>query len=227
MTRLLVIDDEVPFLRAMGVSLRAHGYDVDLARNGESGLALAAEQRPDAIVLDLGLPGTDGVEVLKGLRAWSHVPVVVLSARHSERSIINALDAGADDYVTKPFAMGELLARIRAAVRRTRPGEDTPQVDTEDFSVNLSEKRVVVNGAEVRLTPTEWRLVEVLVRNRGKLVTQRQLLEEVWGSAGQRSDYLRVYMARIRRKLEPDPTRPRYFFTEPGMGCRFDTKRTE
>jgi two-component system KDP operon response regulator KdpE len=169
------------------------------------------------------LPGITGIEVIEGLRGWTAVPIVVLSARDAERDKIDALDAGADDYVTKPFGMGELLARIRAALRRDLAGADAPVVTTADFVVDLATKRVVRDGEDVRLTPTEWGLVEALVRNAGKLVGQRQLLQQVWGPEyGSETNYLRVHMAHIRRKLEPDPSRPRYFITEPGMGYRFD-----
>jgi two-component system KDP operon response regulator KdpE len=222
-TRVLVVDDEAPIRRAMAANLRARGFDVDLAESGEEALAMAARQHPDVVLLDLGLPGMDGLDVIDGLRGWSQVPIVVLSARGSERDKVAALDAGADDYVSKPFGMDELLARLRAAVRRTAVGEEVAVVSTPDFSVDLVAKRVLEPGGQpVRLTPTEWLLLEVLVRNRGKLVSQRQLLQEVWGpSYGDESNYLRVHMAHLRGKLEPDRSRPRYLITEPGMGYRF------
>jgi two-component system KDP operon response regulator KdpE len=220
--RILVVDDEVPFLRALGVSLRARGYGVELARDGPSALDLAAGRHPDVVVLDLGLPHMDGTDVIRGLRAWSQVPIIVLSARHQEQAKVDALDAGADDYVTKPFGMNELLARVRAALRRSAPVREEPVITTEHLSIDLSGKRVLAGGEEVRLTPTEWHLVEVLVRHRGKLVSQAQLLREIRGPQFERdTDYLRVFMAQVRRKLEPDPPRPRYFITEPGMGYRF------
>jgi two-component system KDP operon response regulator KdpE len=222
-TRLLLIDDEAPFVRAMGVSLRAMGYDVDAAPSGAAGLAKAATTTPDVIVLDLGLPDMDGLEVLNGLRAWTAVPVIVLSARDRDEAKVAALDGGADDYVTKPFSMDELLARIRAALRR-RPGavSEEPVVDTDDFRIDMAAKEVTVSGETVRLTPTEWNVLEVLVRNQGKLVSQRQLLKEVWGPQYEtETEYLRVYLAALRRKLEPTPSQPRYFITEPGMGYRF------
>ena len=229
MSRVLVVDDEPQILRALAVNLRARGYDVDLAKTGEQALELAARSHPDVVVLDLGLPGIDGVEVIRGLRGWSTVPIVVLSAREAEAEKVAALDAGADDYVTKPFGMDELLARLRAAVRRGAPAEEEAFVETPDFVIDLAAKRVhrTMDGAgareEVRLTPTEWHLVEVLVRNQGKLVTQRRLLDEVWGPMHEQdTNYLRVYMAQVRRKLEPEPSRPRYFQTEPGMGYRFE-----
>jgi two-component system KDP operon response regulator KdpE len=222
MSRILVVDDEPQLLRALGTNLKARGYDVDLAATGESALTLAARKHPDLVILDLGLPGIDGVEVIRGLRGWTRVPVIVLSVRETERAKVEALDAGADDYVTKPFGMDELLARLRAALRRAAPGEEEAVVDTGDFSVDLSAKRVTRNGGEVRLTPTEWHIVEVLVRNPGKLVTQRQLLQEVWGPQYEKeTNYLRVYLAQIRKKLEPDPAHPRYFLTEARMGYRF------
>jgi two-component system KDP operon response regulator KdpE len=222
--RVLVVDDEAPILRALATNLRARGYEVDLAATGEEALQVAARHRPDVVILDLGLPGISGVEVIDGLRGWSTVPIIVLSARGAEHDKVAALDAGADDYVTKPFGMDELLARLRAALRRNAPAGDTEvaTVTTADFVVDLAAKRVTGGDGEVRLTPTEWGLVETLVRNAGKLVSQRQLLQDVWGPQYRdETNYLRVHMAHIRRKLEPDPSRPRYFVTEPGMGYRF------
>ncbi len=231
MTRVLVVDDEPQILRALGINLRARGYDVDLAPDGEQALTLAARHHPDVVVLDLGLPGIDGVDVIRGLRGWSTVPIVVLSVRDGEPDKVSALDAGADDYVTKPFGMDELMARLRAALRRATPAEEAPVIVTPDFTIDLSAKRVhrpgIAGDEEVRLTPTEWHLVEVLVRNQGKLVSQRQLLQEVWGPEyHDETAYLRVHMANVRRKLEPEPSRPRYFFTEPGMGYRFESTAT-
>jgi two-component system KDP operon response regulator KdpE len=221
-SRVLVVDDEPQLLRAMAINLRARGYEVDLAPTGEHALQLAAKRHPDVVVLDLGLPGIDGVDVIRGLRGWSAVPIVVLSARDAETAKVAALDAGADDYVTKPFGMDELLARLRAALRRAAPAEEDATIDTDDFVIDLAAKRVTRADGEVRLTPTEWHLVEVLVRNAGRLVTQRQLLQEVWGPEYRTATvYLRVHMAQVRRKLEPDPSRPRYFITERGMGYRF------
>jgi len=223
MTRVLVVEDEASIRRALVVNLRARSYDVDAAESGRGALELAARHHPDVVLLDLGLPDLDGIEVIAGLRGWTNVPIVVLSARGSERHKVAALDAGADDYVSKPFGMDELLARLRAAVRRAQPAAEEPVVETDHFTVDLSSKRAVdVAGAPIRLTPTEWHLLEVLVRNRGKLVGQRQLLQEVWGpSYGEEANYLRVHMAHLRRKLEPERGRPRYFLTEPGMGYRF------
>jgi two-component system KDP operon response regulator KdpE len=221
-TRILVVDDEPQLLRALGTNLKARGYDVDLAPTGETALTLAARKHPDLVVLDLGLPGIDGVDVIRGLRGWSTVPIVVLSVRETERAKVEALDAGADDYVTKPFGMDELLARMRAALRRAAPAEEEATVETAHFTVDLASKRVRRDGADVRLTPTEWQIIEVLVRNPDRLVTQRQLLQEVWGPQYEKeTNYLRVYLAQIRKKLEPDPARPRYFLTEPRMGYRF------
>jgi len=224
-TRVLVVDDEPQISRALAVNLKARDYEVDVAPTGEKALDLAARRHPDAVVLDLGLPGISGVEVIKGLRGWTSVPIIVLSVRESEAEKVVALDAGADDYVTKPFGMDELLARLRAALRRAALPEEEAAVETEHFTVDFSVKRISTPDGEVRLTPTEWHVVEVLVRNRGKLVSQRQLLREVWGPTYEdQTNYLRVFMAQIRRKLEPDPARPRYFITEPGMGYRFDAE---
>ena len=223
MTRILVVDDEPQILRALGTNLRARGYDVELAATGEAALTVAARKHPDLVVLDLGLPGIDGVEVIRGLRGWTSVPIVVLSVRESEGVKVAALDAGADDYVTKPFGMDELLARLRAALRRAAPAEEEAVVETPDFTVDLAAKRVRGANGEIRLTPTEWQIVEVLVRNAGKLVTQRTLLQEVWGPQYEKeTNYLRVFLAQIRRKLEPDPAKPRYFMTEARMGYRFE-----
>jgi two-component system, OmpR family, KDP operon response regulator KdpE len=223
MTRILVVDDEPQLLRALGTNLRARGYDVELAPTGEAALAVAARKHPDLVVLDLGLPGIDGVEVIRGLRGWTSVPIIVLSVREREGEKVAALDAGADDYVTKPFGMDELLARLRAALRRAAPAEEAAVVQTTDFTVDLAAKRVSAGAGEVKLTPTEWHVVEVLVRNAGKLVSQRQLLQEVWGPQYEtETNYLRVYLAQIRRKLEPDPAKPRYFITEARMGYRFE-----
>jgi two-component system, OmpR family, KDP operon response regulator KdpE len=222
MTRILVVDDEPQILRALGTNLRARGYDVELAPTGEAALTIAARKHPDLVILDLGLPGIDGTEVIRGLRGWTAVPIIVLTVRETEGDKVAALDAGADDYVTKPFGMDELLARLRAALRRAAPAEEEAVVETRDFTVDLAAKRVTRSGEEVRLTPTEWHVVEMLVRNAGRLVTQRQLLQEVWGPQYKKeTNYLRVYLAQIRKKLEPDPARPRYFLTEARMGYRF------
>ena len=222
--RILVVDDEPQLLRALATNLKARGYEVDQATTGEAALMLAASHHPDLVVLDLGLPGIDGLEVISGLRGWSSVPIVVLSVREREADKVAALDAGADDYVTKPFGMDELLARLRAALRRAAPAEkEEPIVTTPDFTVDLAKKRVSRDSKEVKLTPTEWEIVEILVRSEGRLVTQRQLLKAVWGPQYEKeTNYLRVYLAQIRRKLEPDPSQPRYFVTEPRIGYRFE-----
>jgi two-component system KDP operon response regulator KdpE len=222
-SRILVIDDEPQIRRTLEINLAARGYAVDLAATGEIALDLAARRHPDLVVLDLGLPGMDGLEVVRSLRSWSKVPILVLSARETERAKVAALEAGADDYVTKPFGMAELIARVRAALRRGAPPEEELVITTDAFTVDLTAKRITAGNHEVKLTPTQWRVVEVLVGNRGRLVSQRQLLQEVWGPAySDETHYLRVFLAQIRRKLEPDPSRPRYFITEPGMGYRFD-----
>ncbi|MET9081667.1 response regulator [Streptomyces sp. NPDC004237] len=227
MTRVLVVDDEPQIVRALVINLKARKYEVDAAPDGRTALELAASRHPDVVVLDLGLPDMDGVEVIRGLRGWTRVPILVLSARHSSDEKVEALDAGADDYVTKPFGMDELLARLRASVRRAEPvaggDEDDVLVETDGFTVDLAAKKVNRAGKDVRLTPTEWHLLEVLVRNTGRLVSQKQLLQEVWGpSYGTETNYLRVYMAQLRRKLEADPSHPKHFITEPGMGYRFE-----
>ncbi|MHB1547933.1 MAG: response regulator [Acidimicrobiales bacterium] len=223
MSHILVVDDEAPFARALSIGLRARGYDVEWVANGRSGLEAAAREHPDVILLDLGLPDLDGIDVLRGLRAWTTTPVIVLSARSYEQAKVEALDCGADDYVTKPFGMDELLARVRTALRRGAPTEDRARVVTEHFTIDLLNEQVIDHqGRPVHLTPTEWHMLATLARNPGKLISQRQLLQTVWGPQYEReSDYLRSYMGRIRRKLEPDPARPRYFQTEPGMGYRF------
>jgi two-component system KDP operon response regulator KdpE len=221
-SRVLVVDDEPGLRRALAINLRARGYDVDVAADGSAALAAASGQPPDVVVLDLGLPDMDGTQVIEGLRGWTQVPIIVLSARAGEPDKVVALDAGADDYVTKPFGMDELLARLRAALRRQAPADEAPVVRTASFTVDLAAKTADKDGSPVRLTPTEWHLLEVLVRNRGKLVGQRQLLQEIWGPQYEtETNYLRVYMAQLRRKLESDPSRPRHLITEPGMGYRF------
>jgi two-component system, OmpR family, KDP operon response regulator KdpE len=223
MTRILAVDDEPPILRALSANLRARGYEVDLAINGEEALELVARHKPDAVILDLGLPGMSGLDVIRGLRGWTDTPIIVLTARDAQADKVAGLDAGADDYVTKPFEMEELFARLRAALRRAVPSHEEPVITTPDFSVDLGAKKVTTSAGEVRLTPTEWGLVEVLVRNAGRLVTAKQLLQDVWGPHyGDETNYLRVHFAHIRRKLEPNPSSPRYFITEPGMGYRFE-----
>jgi two-component system KDP operon response regulator KdpE len=221
-TRVLIVDDEPQLLRALGINLRARRYDVDTAHDGATALAAASRRPPDLVILDLGLPDLDGVDVVRGLRGWSSVPIIVLSARDNEPDKVAALDAGADDYVTKPFGMDELLARLRAALRRMTPTDTAPVVTTDGFTIDLTAKRVTTPDREVRLTPTEWQLLEILVRNPDKLVGHRQLLREIWGPGYEtETNYLRVYMAQLRRKLELNPSRPQHLLTEPGMGYRF------
>jgi two-component system, OmpR family, KDP operon response regulator KdpE len=222
-TRILVVDDDRHLLRALHIALSARGYDVAGAADGATALTAASNATPDLVIIDLGLPDMDGVTVVEGLRGWLSVPIIVLSARHMEQAKINALDAGADDYITKPFGMGELLARIRAALRRVHPeADDAPVIETEDFTIDLSARRVRTPSGDVRLTPTEWHLLEVLARNAGRLVTHQQLLHEVWGPRYEtETNYLRVHLANLRRKLEPEPSRPRYLITDPGLGYRF------
>jgi two-component system KDP operon response regulator KdpE len=234
-TRVLVVDDEPQILRALRINLRVRHYEVSVAANGEQALAEAARHPPDVVILDLGLPDLDGVEVIQGLRGWTSAPIIVLSGRADSTDKVDALDAGADDYVTKPFAMDELLARIRAVGRRAAPDGEVPQVHLGELVVDLAAKRVTRaagpwpagpgadgGSSDVRLTPTEWHLLEVLLRHPGKLLSQRQLLAEVWGPGyGDAAGNLRLYMAQLRRKLEPDPARPRWLITEPGMGYRY------
>ena len=222
-TRILIVDDEPQLRRALDINLRVRGYEVAQASRGEEALRLLASFHPDAIVLDLGLPGIDGLEVIRGVRGWSSVPIVVLSVRDAEADKVAALDAGADDYVTKPFGMDELLARLRAALRRNAPAHEEAVVTAGELVIDLGARRVQRAGSDVRLTPTEWHLVEMLVRHPGRLVSQPQLLRDVWGpSYVDNTNYLRVYMAQIRRKLESNPSKPVHFITEPGMGYRFE-----
>jgi two-component system, OmpR family, KDP operon response regulator KdpE len=250
MTRVLVVDDEPQIVRALRINLRARQYEVFTAQNGTQALTEAAHHPPDLVILDLGLPDMDGVEVIDGLRGWTDAPIIVLSGRADSTDKVEALDAGADDYVTKPFGMDELLARMRAALRRSTPDASEPVVQLGALTVDLAAKRVIrgqpaaaaVGAAgdglghapggrntDVRLTPTEWHLLEVLLRHPGKLLSQKQLLQEVWGPGyADATGNLRLYMAQLRRKLEPDPARPRWLLTEPGMGYRYqpDDDRT-
>src|SRR4051794_3255706 len=226
--RILVVDDEPQILRALRITLRARSYAVETAVTGAEALAVAARTRPDIVLLDLGLPDMDGVDVIRGLRGWTSTPIIVLSGRTDSLDKVEALDAGADDYVTKPFDMDELLARTRAVTRRAAGDEDNAVVRVGGVTVDLAARRVVRDGdgpeddRQIRLTPTEWSLLLVLLRHPGRLVSQRQLLHEVWGPAyNDETNYLRQYMAQLRRKLEPDSERPRYLVTEPGMGYRF------
>jgi two-component system KDP operon response regulator KdpE len=221
---VLVVEDEPQVLRFLRASLSAHGYRVLEAASGEQGLVEAATRVPEIVLLDLGLPGLDGVEVARRLREWSAVPVIVLSARGQESDKIKALDAGADDYLTKPFGVGELLARMRVALRnaaRVAAGPGEPSFEVGELRVDLAARRVFVRDEEVRLTRTEYNLLATLVKHAGKVVTHRQLLQEVWGpGAAGESHYLRVYMGQLRHKLEQDPARPRYLLTETGVGYR-------
>jgi two-component system, OmpR family, KDP operon response regulator KdpE len=220
---VLVVDDDPGLVRALSINLRARGYEVHAAATGAGALQLAAAHPPQAVVLDLGLPDLDGIEVIQGLRGWTAVPILVLSAREQQREKVAALDAGADDYVVKPFGMDELLARLRAAIRRGAAEPAPPTVVTVDFTVDLAAGRVLRDGADVKLTPTEWHLLEVLARNPGRVVDHARLLTEVWGPAyADQTNYLRVYMATLRRKLEPDAANPRHLLTEAGRGYRFE-----
>ncbi|AXE23446.1 DNA-binding response regulator [Streptomyces globosus] len=226
MTTVLVVEDDPQLVRALRINLQARKFEVKAASDGAGALRLAATVKPDVILLDLGLPDMDGLAVLKGVRDWSRAPILVLSARQTSEEKVRALDAGADDYVTKPFSMDELLARLRAAVRRREtpePPGGTDLVTTDGFTVDLVAKKVRRDGRDVRLTPTEWHLLEILITHPGRLISQRRLLLEVWGPTyADKTNYLRVYMAQLRRKLEADPAHPRYLITEPGMGYRFE-----
>ncbi|GAB3918760.1 DNA-binding response regulator [Microlunatus endophyticus] len=222
---VLIVDDEPALAKALSINLRARHWDVITASNGAAALEAAAKRPIDLAIIDLGLPDMDGIEVIEGIRGWSRVPIIVLSARHDSDEKVAALDAGADDYVTKPFGMDELLARLRANLRRSQPADEAsePVVTAGSLEIDLAARRVTRDGRPVRLTPTEWHFLEVLVRHRGRLVSHQQLLTEVWGP-GYRTEtnYLRVYSAQLRRKLEDDPARPKFIVTEPGMGYRFD-----
>ncbi len=221
--RALVVEDDPRIGKTLEVNLKARGYEADIALTGERALELAARHHPDVVILDLGLPGIDGLDVVRGLRGWTSVPIVVLSGRGSEAAKVEALDLGADDYLTKPFGMDELFARLRAAVRRAVLPEGKAVVTTPDFTIDFAAKQVRRAGELIRLTPTQWHIVEVLVRHPGRLVTYEQLLHEVWGPRyGKETNYLRVFMTQIRTELEPEPSQPRYFITEPGLGFRFE-----
>jgi two-component system, OmpR family, KDP operon response regulator KdpE len=226
-TRVLIVDDEPQILRALRINLRVRQYEVHTAATGAEALEMAAAHPPDLVILDLGLPDMEGVDVIAGLRGWTAAPIIVLSGRADSADKVEALDAGADDYVTKPFGVEELLARMRAATRRTGAAEDSPRVVLGEITVDLAAKRVTRHAghdgsADIRLTPTEWHLLEVLLRNPGRLLSQKQLLHDVWGPGyDNASGNLRLYMAQLRRKLEPDPARPRWLITEPGMGYRY------
>jgi two-component system KDP operon response regulator KdpE len=221
-THVLIVDDERALRQALAINLRARNYEVTAVGDGAAALAAAASHPPDVVILDLGLPDMDGNDVIEGLRGWSQAPIIVLSARTTQGDKVVALDVGADDYMTKPFGMDELLARLRAALRRAGTDPDAPIVETESFTIDLATKQASTPSGPVRLTPTEWHLLEVLIRHEGKLVPRRDLLQEVWGPAYEtETNYLRVYMAQLRRKLEADPSHPRHLITEPGLGYRF------
>ncbi|WP_314175064.1 response regulator [Streptomyces winkii] len=226
MTRVLVVEDEIQLVRALEINLKARKYEVAAARDGATALRTASERPPDVVLLDLGLPDMDGIEVIRGLRSWTRMPILVVSARQTSDEKVEALDAGADDYIPKPFSMDELLARLRAASRRAEaggPADHSAIIATEEFTVDLRAKKVDRRGKDVRLTPTEWHLLEMLILNRGRMVSQMRLLKEVWGPTyGTQANYLRVYMAQLRRKLEADPAHPRHLITAPGMGYRFE-----
>ncbi|NAZ75164.1 response regulator [Kineococcus sp. T13] len=225
MSRVLVVDDEPGLRRALSINLSARGWEVTVAADGAGALEAAAAGHPDVVLLDLGLPDLDGLEVIAGIRGWSRVPIIVLTARTASADAVDALDAGADDYVTKPFAMDVLLARLRAAVRRGADASGAaPEVlDSGDLHIDLARRTVTRGGEAVKLTPTEWHLLQVLATNAGRLVTQTQLLQEVWGpSYGRETNYLRVYVGQLRRKLERVPSAPVHLITEPGMGYRFE-----
>ncbi|HEX6526438.1 MAG TPA: response regulator [Streptosporangiaceae bacterium] len=239
MTQVLVVDDEPQILRALRINLRVRDYEVHMAATGAEALEVAGRYPPDLVILDLGLPDLDGVEVIHGLRGWTKAPIIVLSGRGDSIDKVEALDAGADDYITKPFGVEELLARMRAVVRRVGSAEDMPRIRLGDLIVDLAAKRVIrqvpvpaggagAAGDDIRLTPTEWHLLEVLLRNPGKLLSRNQLLTEVWGPGyADATGNLRLYMAQLRRKLEPDPARPRWLITEPGMGYRYQPSPDE
>lgn len=222
--RVLVVDDEKQIRRMLKAALEGHGYDIAEAATGQQGLSQTAIFHPDLIVLDLGLPDFDGVEVIQRLREWTQIPIIVLSVREHEDDKIKALDAGADDYVTKPFSMGELLARLRASLRRTAGSEDTPLLTFGELSVDLARRYVTIRGEEVKLTPTEYEVLKYLAQQAGRVVTHRQLLKAIWGSNYQEeSQYLRVYVGQLRRKIEADPSQPAIIITEPGVGYRLIT----
>ncbi|HEX5427177.1 MAG TPA: response regulator [Pedococcus sp.] len=224
MSRVLIVEDETGLRRALSINLKAHGYTVEAVADGAAALRAAAAGPPDLVIVDLGLPGMDGMDVVAGIRGWSAVPIIILSARDSQWDKVDGLDAGADDYLTKPFAMDELLARIRAALRRSAPMPAVdPVVQTATLRIDLAARKVARDGRDVRLTPTEWHFLEALLRHSGKLVSGQQLLRDIWGPAySEETNYLRVYMAQLRRKLEADPSHPRHLITEPGLGYRFE-----
>lgn len=224
MNSILIVDDEKPFLKALSISIRASGYKVTCAYDAGSALTEIANSKPDLVLLDLGLPDMDGINFISVLRERSDIPIIVLSARQQQESKIETLDIGANDYITKPFHMGELLARIRVVLRHSAPTTNSPIIKTEHFEIRLAEKQAYLKDkTKVHLTPTEWQILELLVLNKGKIVTQSYMLKSVWGDAYESEfAYLRVYMGRLRRRLEPDPSHPLYFITEAGMGYRLN-----
>lgn len=224
MTRILVVDDESALVRTLSINLRARDYEVEHVFDGRSALQSITEDVPDVVVLDLGLPDIDGVEVIRRVRAFSDVPIIVLSARHDSDDKVEALDEGADDYVTKPFGMSELLARVRVAIRHTAPANAQPEtIRTPDFQLDFAERKALRADVPIRLTPTEWSFLETLAARPGHLVSQADLLHAVWGPGyDKETQYLRVYAAQLRRKLEPHPSKPRYLVTDPGLGYRLE-----
>ncbi len=223
--RVLVIDDEPQIRKLLRVSLGAHGYDVHESMSGMDSVVQAADIKPDLVILDLGLPDIDGKEVVRRLREWSDVPILILTARDQEKEKIDALDAGADDYITKPFSMGELLARMRVSVRRSAHAGEDPVIQCGDLSIDLAQRRVTVDAQEIKLTPTEYDIIKILAQNAGKVLTHRQLLKAVWGDTySDDTHYIRVYIGQLRRKIEPNPTQPRYIITESGVGYRLMTR---
>jgi len=219
--KILVIDDELEIRRLLRVALDAHDFVALEAETGREGVEKAAVESPDLVILDMGLPDVDGLEVIKSIREWSRVPIIILSVREQEDQKVGALDAGASDYVTKPFGMGELMARIRVALRALAPGHDEPVIEIGELAMDLTKRRTTMGGQEVRLTPTEYELLKYLATNSGKVLTRRQLLEQVWGPDFTSDvQYLRVYIGQLRKKIEPDPSRPQYIITEPGVGYR-------
>ena len=223
--RVLVIDDEPQIRKLLRVSLGAHGYDVHESMSGMDSVVQAADIKPDHVILDLGLPDIDGKEVVRRLREWSDVPILILTARDQEKEKIDALDAGADDYITKPFSMGELLARMRVSVRRSAHAGEDPVIQCGDLSIDLAQRRVTVDAQEIKLTPTEYDIIKILAQNAGKVLTHRQLLKAVWGDTySDDTHYIRVYIGQLRRKIEPNPTQPRYIITESGVGYRLMTR---
>ena len=219
--RILVIDDEPQIRKLLKVSLGAYGYEIEEAATGSDGINRAAIYKPDLLIIDLGLPDRDGKEVVKAIREWSQTPIIVLTARDQEQEKIDALDAGADDYVTKPFSVGELMARMRVSLRRAAASEHEPVITCGDLAVDLVQRRVTVAGREIKLTPTEYELIKILAQHRGRVLTHKQLLKAVWGTAyNEDTHYIRVYIGQLRRKIEADPTQPRHIVTESGVGYR-------